>query len=174
LCTLARVSGPHARYLWFQAIVGAVINFVLNGAIGWVLFVNKPPQPLWARGPSIASDTLGTSFFLPFITCLILTSVVRRDVAKGRVPALDVGQSPLAERAPKNRVSRGALIGVICLLTLGPVVVLGLGAAGFERMTAWQFIVFKASYSLVLAAIVSPVIALVALRGAAARVVTAS
>ena len=66
-----------------------MFNFLLNGAIAWLLFRSLERVPLWGQ-QSIAGDTIGTCFFLPFFTALIVTPLVRRRVRAGSVAPLGV------------------------------------------------------------------------------------
>src|SRR3990172_8538475 len=78
-----QLSAAQRGYLLVgQVIVPAVINLVLNGAIGFAMFRCASEIPLLGR-QSIVGDTLGTCFFLPAITCLIVTPIVRGHVKKG-------------------------------------------------------------------------------------------
>jgi hypothetical protein len=147
----------HRRLLLGQAAGGLVLNFFLNGGAAWATFPPLDELPLWARGNAVAGDTIGTSFFLPLMTCLILTPIVRRALRDGAMPGIDRGQLPGALRFwPANFVGRGALVGLICALTIALATLALLTAAGVEAMTRGQVTVYKAVYTAVLGAIVTP------------------
>ena len=66
----------HRRWLFFNTVViAAVVNAALNALIAWVSAANEEEIPLWAvpfaEGPSLAVDTIGTFFILPFLTTLL-------------------------------------------------------------------------------------------------------
>ena len=150
-------SAPHRRLLVGQAAGGLVLNFFLNGGVAWATFPPIEKLPLWARGNAVAGDTIGTSFFLPLMTCLILTPIVRKALRNGGMAGIDRGQLPGALRFwPANFVARGALVGLICALTIAPATLGLLTAAGVEGMTRGQVTLYKAVYTAILGAIVTP------------------
>src|SRR5205823_4274634 len=73
-------------------IVTAVVNLMINAGLAWVSSAGEHRVPLWSvplvEKPSTVVDTVGTFFLLPLITCLLITTVARHDVAAGRVPPL--------------------------------------------------------------------------------------
>jgi len=151
------------RFLILEhGVVGFAINVVINFAIAWAMFRGAETVPLWGE-QSIGGDTLGTSFFLPAITCLIVTPLVRGAVRKGAAPAFSGALAgwlrPFQLRVPLRALALGlasvALAGglAVALLTVLGVEALGLGA----------FLGWKALYAGALAAFVQPAIALLAL-----------
>jgi hypothetical protein len=159
------MSEEHRRYLIVEQGVGAfIVNLVLNGLIAYALVHHLSIVPLWGD-PSIARDTLATSFLLPFITALIVTGLARREVRRGRFPSLDWRGTahPVLGRLPKGRFLRGVLFGLACLALCAPPTLALLGAVGLDGMRFWPFIAFKALYAGVLGALVTPLIALCAL-----------
>jgi hypothetical protein len=159
------LSPEHRHFLIFDQCIGAaVINFVLNAGIAWLLVRSLARVPLWGD-PSIAGDTAATSLLLPLITCLIVTPLVRRRIAAGRI-------APLPE-APASRVlqvlvrrgafTRGLLLGVACIALLALPTVLLFVLIGPADLSHGSFIWFKAAYAAILAAIITPVIGLLAL-----------
>jgi len=103
-----------------QLAVPVLINVVLNGAIGFAMFRGASEVP-WLGTQSIVGDTLGTGFFLPAITCLIVTPLVRGHVRKGaaepmrgtlprwlgalpRAPSSTKSSSTKASRPPHSRL----------------------------------------------------------------------
>ncbi len=150
------MSEEQRRFIWFQVIAAALFNLVLNGVIAWLMFHGAPPMPMWARGPSVGFDTVGTSFFLPLITCLVLTKVVRGQVAAGKAPALAASPTVALWRwLPHGTLARGAVIGLTCALSIGPATAVALQGAGFALMTGLQIVWFKALYGAALAALVT-------------------
>jgi hypothetical protein len=158
----------HRRYLLLEHGVGSgVFNFVLNALIAFLMFRGSATVPLWGQ-QSIGGDTIGTTFFLPFLTTLLVTRIAEGHVRRGRVPALPGGRRliPFVDRLPPGRAARGAVLG------LAGIVAVGLPAAAlltfFEAgpMAFWPFVGFKAAFAAVLGALVTPVIALYAIAGA--------
>ncbi len=157
----------HWRYLfWNAVIIAAIINFVLNGAIAWLSVRNLDAVPRWAvplvDKPSTVIDTFGTIFLLPLFTCLVLTTLARRDVRKGRLPALGWTRRShsFLNRLPSATLRRGLLLGALCTVILAPLTVLAIFALDVGEITVRQFVLYRALFALALGAIVTPVIAL--------------
>jgi hypothetical protein len=153
------------RSLRAHAALGLVLNFFLNGAAAWFSFPPVGRIPLFARGNCVAGDAVGTSFFLPLTTCLVLTPIVRRALApRGTTPPIARASLPAAIRLlPRNFVGRGALVGLACALTIAPATLALLGACGVEAMGRVDVTVFKAVYTALLGALVTPLLGLRAL-----------
>jgi hypothetical protein len=107
---------------------------------------------------------VGTSFFLPLTTCLVLTPFVRRALRAGTLPALGRDALPRAVRwLPASFVGRGAVVGLVSALTLAPATCAALGALGVIGMTRVEDTLYKALYTAVLGMIVTPLLGLRAL-----------
>ena len=88
------LSDRHRRFLLLeQGAIPTVFNLLLNGLIAWGLFRSSPAVPLWGES-SLGVDLLATAFLLPFLTCLIVSSLVARHVRSGKVPPLPLAQLP--------------------------------------------------------------------------------
>ena len=156
------LSTEHRRFLLHeQAIGGGVFNTGLNALIAWALFPASDTIPLEGE-PSIAGDTIATCFLLPFLICVIVTPLVRKAMAQGKVMPLpwSTADHPLLRWLPRNTWARAALIGLACSLFIAPVAILLLHTLGIEAMARTPFIVGKALFAGALAAAVSPVVAL--------------
>jgi hypothetical protein len=156
------ISLAQRRFVLLEHGVGAALfNLVLNALIAWGMFRGASVVPLWGE-QSIAGDTLGTGFLLPFLTTLIDSAIVRRDVRRGRVP-------PLAERPalvaalPARMLARALVLGVAGIVVLGVPAILALQGLGVTELPLRSFVAMKATIAAVMAAIVTPVVALVAL-----------
>src|SRR5262249_59211424 len=78
------MSPAQQRYLVLEQGVGAaIVNFVFNAGIAALFFYGQTHVPLWGA-QCIAGDTLGTTFILPFITCLVVTRIARGQMRGGR------------------------------------------------------------------------------------------
>ena len=153
------LSSAHKRFLLLEQGVGSVIiNLVINAVIAFVLFRGASTVPLWGQ-QSIAGDTIGTTFFLPLITCLIATPLVRRQVRAGRVAPL-AGTPMGLQRMPGQTFWRGCVLGVISTLLVAPPAIGVLAALGVTEQVFWGFVVFKAVFAAALGAVVTPLIAL--------------
>ena len=150
------------RYLLLDQGVGAgVINLLINAAIAWAMFRGATTVPMWGE-QSIGGDTIGTTFLLPFLSCLIATRIVRAQVRSGRVPPL-VAMSPLLARMPRGTAARGVVLGVVGVAVVGVPAAIALSSLGVTEMRFWSFVGFKAVFAALLATVVTPVIALYAL-----------
>ncbi len=159
-----QLSSEHRR--WFvveQVLVAAGINVAINAVIAWLLFRGNASLSLWGEA-GVGNDLLITGFLLPFAICSINSSVIPRQVAKGKIPALE---------PPMPAVGRvGRAPGVVRALVLG-VAGVALGAAplvwllgGFAPLSVGAFVGIKGAWAGVLAAVVSPAVAWWALVGA--------
>jgi hypothetical protein len=159
------LSAHQLRYLAVgQLAVPAAINFVLNGAIAFLLFRHVDPVPTWGLQSSAGPDLIGTCFFLPAITCLVVTPLVRRHVRSGLVePAsnsdvpgwLDSLRRPLAVRA--------LLFGLAGLASVGSLIAAALLWTGTAQVGLTPFLWLKASFAAIFGGVVTPLIAVVAL-----------
>src|SRR5262250_3302173 len=165
------MSRHHLRFLLLEQGVGsAVFNFLLNGAIAWLLFRSLERVPLWGQ-QSIAGDTIGTCFFLPFFTALIVTPLVRRRVQAGSIAALEWSREthPILGWLPEGTGKRAVVLGAICALVVGPLSVWALSRLDVAELRFWPFIGFKAAFAAVLALVVTPVISVWAMTASTAR-----
>jgi hypothetical protein len=147
-----------------QIILPFVFNLVFNAALGWYLFRTHVPVPLWGD-PSIGADILGMLFFLPFFTCLVGTPLINRATRLGKVDKLTIRpeQHWLLRHLPRSLWVRSILIGAACTVALGP---LSIGLLALLDMYSWSLMAainFKGVYAGILAAVVTPPIALYAL-----------
>jgi hypothetical protein len=159
------VDPHHRRFLLLEQGIGsAIFNILLNGAIAWALFRHLDVVPLWGQ-QSIVGDTLGTSFFLPFFTALIVTPLVRRRVRSGGINALDWTREShsLLGWLPPGTFRRATTLGVLTLIVVGPLAVLGLHVFSVNELAFGAFVLFKAMFAGVLALLVTPLISLWAL-----------
>jgi hypothetical protein len=147
-----------------QTIVPAVFNLAFNAGLGWMLFRHHQLVPLWGD-PSIAGDILGTLFFLPFFTCLIVTPLVKRAARTGKVEWLAMAprEHPLLRLLPRSLWARAAVVGLACVVLFGPPSIGLLSLLGVEGWSVATAVTFKGIYAALLAAVVTPYIALYAL-----------
>jgi len=154
------MSHHHLRFLLLEQGVGsAVFNFLLNGAIAWLLFRSLERVPMWGQ-QSIVGDTIGTCFFLPFFTALIVTPLVRKRVQAGSVAALEWTRDshPVLGWLPVGTAKRALVLGAICAVIVGPLSIWALSRMDVGELTFWSFVGFKAAFAAALALIVTPVI----------------
>ena len=164
------LSAEHRHYIFWQAIVGAaVVNLILNAGIAWLSVRNEDAVPRWAvpliDRPSTITDTIGTFFILPLVTCLIFTALAHREMRAGKVQPLGWTRvsHPFLRRLPEGKLRRGLAAGAITTLILGPVAVLAIVALDVGDVTIGGFVAYKAVFGVALGLLVTPILALWAL-----------
>jgi hypothetical protein len=147
-----------------QTIAPAVFNFLLNAGLGWVLFRHLQLVPLWGD-PSIAGDIAGTLFFLPFFTCLIVTPLVKRAARAGKVEGLAIApaEHPLLRLLPRSIWARAMVVGLASVVLLGGPLIGLLSVLGVEGWSVGTAVTIKGIYAALIAALVTPYLALYAL-----------
>ncbi len=163
------MTAAQRQFVRAQVAAAAIVNFALNGGVAWLTARGAPPAPVWAKGPCVGFEIVGMSFFLPLVTCLVLTTIVRGLGKKGKAPALDA--PPRTWRwLPASTLGRGALLGLASALAIGPAVASALQAAGLALMTAMQVVWLKGLYGAALGALVTvPITAWALVPATAAR-----
>jgi hypothetical protein len=159
------LSPPQRLFFVQEQVIGpAIINFVLNGLIAWLVFRAQAQVPLWGD-QSIVADVTSTLFILPLLTCLITTPLVQRAVATGKLAPVSwkLDEHVLLRRLPKGVFARAALLGGITALALSPVVIATLLLLNVHTLPVVTFAVSKGLFCSVVAVAVTPLAALYAL-----------
>jgi hypothetical protein len=161
------LPSDHRRYLFWQAIVGAaIVNLVLNTAIAWLSVRGEDEVPRWAvpfvDRPSTITDTVGTFFILPLVTCLIFTTLAHREIRAGKLEPLRWTREshPFLRRLPSGMLRRGLTAGAITTAILGPPAVLAIIALDVGDLTIGEFVAYKAVLGVALGLVVTPILAL--------------
>ena len=158
------LSVEQRRYVVVQGSVGgAIVNLLLNGAIGWAITIGLTTFPVW-KLIGVAGDLVGTAFGVAFGTCLAAKFSVRWDVARGKLAALALeplsgaASTPWLSLLPDSVLVRSVVLGVlsVALFALPALAVLWL--SGEREMDRVAFIALKAGFSAVEAALVTPLI----------------
>jgi len=158
------LDASQRRWIWLNALlITALLNLAINAGLAWASAAERDAVPLWSAplvgGPSTITDTVGTLFLLPLITCVLVTTVVRRDLAAARVSR----RVDLLYLLPGNRFFRGVVLGAAYVAALAPAAVVLLVATDFGGVDPSAFVVYKACLGVALGAIVTPFIALAAM-----------
>jgi hypothetical protein len=159
------LSKAQRLFLVNEQIIGpAIINFVLNALIVWLVFRPSSSVPVWGD-PGVAFDVSSTLFVLPLLTCLITTPLVRRAVQNGKVAPLAWGPADhsLLRRLPSGLFARAVVLGVATTLLTAPVVIVLLGFIGVQDVPLLTFAIAKGAFCAVVAMLVTPLAALYAL-----------
>jgi hypothetical protein len=161
------LDAEHRRFLVRGALLAsAAINVVLNGAPAWLTAHGRESVPLVSTpffgGPSTIMDTIGTLFFLPLITTVVVTVGVRRAIRAGRLRPLSWVEDPVPflSLLPSHPVLRGLLLGVGMVAALGPPAAGLLWLTGFGDVGVGAFVAYKTALGVALGAAFTPVVAL--------------
>jgi hypothetical protein len=158
-----RLNPELRRFLFIgQTIAPFIVNALVNGAIAWAVYRGLAALPLWGN-KSIGGDALATSFLLPVIICLIVTPLIRAMAKQGKTPTFDSALAGWLRIFQWSLFVRALLFGVVSTVVLGGITIALLTALGVQALDFNAFIVWKMFYTGTLAAIVTPIIALVAL-----------
>lgn len=168
------LSEQHRHFLRVeQCIHPGLFNFVINGAIAWLITRSHATLPLWGDG-GIGIDLIATSILLPLLTAVIVSRVIRGQVTKGKIAALDPAK--IDERGLHHRSAwiRGGVLALVVLAVSGGPLVLLLHLAEAQPIEQLAYVGFKALWAGGIAMLISPVIAWWALCAASKDATTAS
>ena len=162
-----QLTPAHKRFLVRDAIlIAAVANAALNALFAWLFTLDEHeiPQakaPL-VGGPSVLVDSVATCFVLPFITTLVITTVIWGEMRAGHLTKVPRAAGSLLDRLPRTRLRRATVVGLLCMLVLGPISAAGVLLFDYGDISVGEFIAYKAVFGIVLGTIVTPPIALAA------------
>jgi hypothetical protein len=152
------LSAEHRKFLIIdQGVVPTVFNLLLNGLIAWALFRSAEAVPLWGES-SIAVDLLATAFLLPFLTCLIVSALVGRHVRHGKVEPLRAGELPHSRWFTRPAIARATLLGGIGVFFGAVPLVWALSLGSSQPFAVYPFVMFKAVWAAMLAAVLTPIV----------------
>lgn len=143
----------YQHYRREQVIGGAVVNFAINAALAWLLFRQMPQVPFIGSN-SIVGDTLATALLLPPLLCLAVMPTFRSMFARRVV--LHPARLPAAGGLPQHPLLLGLLLGLLAALTLVPLTLWLLQLLQVYAMSFGGFVLFKAGFAAVLAALITP------------------
>ncbi|MFT3922323.1 MAG: hypothetical protein QM778_07295 [Myxococcales bacterium] len=157
------------RYLLLEhCLLPALVNLVFNAAIGWLIFRHALPVRMWPElswpgilQPNFAGDVSGMFFFLPLVTCLAVTRFVVGAVREGKVALLAIRRAdhPILRHLPVSVWPRAILMGSLCSVVLGSLVVLILTLMGVNSLSLGFAVGLKGLLAALLAAVATPVMA---------------
>ena len=159
------------RYFITQTVIGAaIVNALINAGFGWLGMLTIDRLPMWGS-PSIVVDTIMTAFGVAFGTVLVVTFQARKDYFKGKAdPQLPTGWlGRLLAILPEGLFARALWLGLACVVLFVPGPIAWLIRAGVRDFGASDFIGFKAAFSAVVGALVTPLISLYAMISARGR-----
>lgn len=158
------MSAPRPFSWLHSALPAGVINALINGAIGWFIVPEGTLLPTWEL-PGLGADVVATAFGISFGTGLAVTSLARAELRAGKVlaPPISPRWREGFARWPRSTFHRAVNLGVISVVLFAPLPLLALWAFDVESVTRAAAIAFKAAFSFVQGALVTPVIAVAAM-----------
>lgn len=157
-------SGVFRYLLIAQTAIPVLFNITIPLLLGWLTFRTQPAVATWAFDKGAVADFIGTCYFLPAITCLITTPIVRRHVASGVVSGLPSEKIPgLLMFYRGGLIWRATKWGVTGLSLFAMPVVGTFTLLADETIPTVTFLVVKITFAVLLGCVVTPIIALVAL-----------
>jgi hypothetical protein len=161
------LTPAHRRFLIRDAvIIAAIANASLNALIAWLSTLGEDEVPLAAvpliDKPSVTVDTVGTFFVLTFLTTLAITTAVWKEIRAGHLTRLPLARGSFGDRLPDTRLRRATRLGLLCMLVLGPPAVAVLLLLDYGDLSIGEFVTYKAIFGVLLGALVTPLIAMVA------------
>ena len=162
-----QLTPAHKRFLLRDAIlIAAIVNGALNALFAWLFTLDEHeiPQakaPL-VGGPSVLVDSVATCFILAFLTTLVITTVIWGEMREGHLTRIPRAPGSLFDRLPKTRLRRATVIGLLCMLVLGPISAAGVLLFDYGDISVGEFVAYKTVFGIVLGAVVTPPIALAA------------
>src|SRR3954449_3403278 len=141
------LDGTQRRWLVVNAVlVTAIVNAGLNALFAWLGMHGRDRIVPWVVGPaSTGTDTLGTLFVLPFVTCLVCTTIIRRQRRSGslaRVRGLRAALPWLAA-LPEPLLARAAFCGAAVFVLLGPLLAAALLLVDPGPISLGAFVAYK-------------------------------
>jgi hypothetical protein len=165
------VTPEQHRYVYTQSSVGGgIVNVLLNGFLGWLATLGVSEFPTW-KIPGVGPDILATAFGVSFGTCIGVVLQVHLDLKKGKttVPEVSPALGARIARLPRSLWVRAFAVGAVAAVVFAPPVLVALGFAAPVSMSRTNFIVLKAVFAGIEAAIVTPFLVLAALLDTARR-----
>jgi hypothetical protein len=153
------LSEQHRHFIRVeQCVHPGLFNFAINGALAWLITRSHASLPLWGDG-GIGVDLIATSLLLPLLTAVIVSRIIRGQVAQGKISALDPTQ--IDERGLHHRSAwvRGGVLALVVLAVAGGPLVLLLHLAEAQPIDTLSYVGFKAVWAGGIAMLISPVIA---------------
>lgn len=162
------LAPEHRRWIVIYAVgLTGLLDFCLTGAIAWFGVRHQHNIPLW-QGISVTrsgllTDTIGTFFFLPFLTTLLLSPGVHAARRGGELPRLPAPGHGWRGRVPKRLLRRAVMLGLVTTVVASAVVVPVLFGTAGGGLSRDGFVVYKAVLAFVLGLGVAPFVALCAM-----------
>jgi hypothetical protein len=155
----------HYKFLIIEQIILAfIINYIINAAIGFVVYRGISSLPLWGM-KSIVGDSIIMTFLLTIIVCYVVTLTTHSKVRGGHLEGLNWRRSSNAilSKLPQNNFLRSLVLAVIFTIIAMPVFIGALLMLNINEMTHLTFVIYKGFLAGLLAILVAPLAAILAL-----------
>jgi uncharacterized membrane protein len=149
------------RILFKETLIGVLVNALVFPFIIWLVDV-KPPAALAGADGVVASLTKATIMSV-FLTTVILTIMWRVRAAKGAVPEVGSRVLTCSRFVPRNAIGRALLFVLAAMVTLMPLGVAVCIWCGLYPLSKEGFAMVNVCYGVVIGAVVTPLITLVAM-----------
>lgn len=146
-----------------SATVGALINALLNGLLGWAV-VPETGMPLWGL-TSVTTDLLAMSSGIAFGTALVVTPQLRGIGRRGAMtlPPLPPFLRDGFAKWPAHVLLRSVNLGALGVILFAPLPLAALAVLAPAGLSTDAFVAFKTAFAAVEGAVVTPIIALAGL-----------
>ena len=147
-----------------QAVVPFFINIAVNMVIGTLTFRGQDSVETWTQNKGAAADSIGTCFFLPFITCLIATPIVRSQLKNKTAPRILASDVPRWTQLMSGPLlMRAAKFGIVGMLLLAAPVYAAYSVFAPDSIETMRFIAIKSILAGLFGILATPPIAFVAM-----------
>ncbi|MFD2179329.1 hypothetical protein [Veronia pacifica] len=154
-----QITKRHVRLFTVEQGLFPVLGNAFGNGIGaWVAFGAIGIVPMWGW-VSMAGDIALTSFLLPFLTTLITSAIIKKQVSSGSVPRVPTNYLKHVEWLWCSPFLIGFFLGGLSFTVTGLPLILILTALQVDQMTVVSFSIFKAVWTGFLAMVYSPFIA---------------
>jgi ABC-type transport system involved in multi-copper enzyme maturation permease subunit len=132
--------------------------------ISALTFWGQDSVETWTWNNGAAADSVGTCFFLPFITGLIATPIVRSQLKSGTAPRISASDIPRwTHRMGGPLLLRAAKVGIAGMLLFAVPVYAAYFAFAPDSIETVRFIAMKSLSAGVFGVLATPLIAFVAM-----------
>ena len=145
------MTAAHSAYIRVETVVSVVINVVLTVVFVFVSFGGRSFVDL--DGPAgILRDAIPQNVITVFMSLLVPTWLTRKRCSAGAIAPLGGGTG----RLPSNVVLRALVLAIAVAVVAVPLTWAILPVVSPPVWSFWPLLAFKAAYSALLAALVTP------------------
>ncbi len=135
-----------------QCLKAVGINFVANAGISYLVLKKHAELTLWGDA-GIGVDILATGFLLCFLSCLILSGGLAKQIRKGEVEPLNASQIPAKGWHQRSVLLRSTWLGILGVVLAAIPLLLIFNFGGFFPMKLMTFVGIKGVWAGILAGI---------------------